>query len=54
MNVLQMKCLRSLDGVPRMDLVRNDRGVGEMEWKASWRVARIRSTEMVWACRKNG
>ena len=32
-NVLEMKCLRSLVGVSRMDRVRNERGggVGELE-----------------------
>ena len=30
-NVLEMKCLRSLVGVSRMDRVRNKRCVGELE-----------------------
>ena len=52
-NVLEMKCLRSLFGVSRMDRVRNEevrRRAGiEMEL-----ASRAESTEMVWACGKNG
>ena len=53
-NVLEMKCLRSLVGVSRMDSVRNDvvrRRAGmerELESRAD------QSIEMVWACGKNG
>ena len=41
MNVLEMKCLRSLVGVSRMDRVRNEevRMRAGIEW--SWRVERI-------------
>ena len=31
-NVLEIKCLRSLVGVSRMDTVRNE----EVRWRASW------------------
>ena len=34
-NVLEMKCLRSLGGVSQMDRVRNEEVVGELEWKGS-------------------
>ena len=34
-NVLEMKCLRSLVGVSRMDIVRNEEVVGELELKGS-------------------
>ena len=30
-NVLKMKCLRSLVGVSRIDRVRNEEGIGELE-----------------------
>ena len=40
--VLEMKCLRILDGVPRVDRVR----IEEMRWRAGiereWQVERIR------------
>ena len=52
-NVLEMKCLRSLVGVSRMDRVRTEevrRRAGiEMEL-----ASRSESIEMVWACGKNG
>ena len=53
-NVLEMKCLRSLVGVPRMDRVRNEdlRRRAEMEMEAASRADQ--SIEMVWACGKNG
>ena len=34
-NVLEMKCLRSLVGVSRMDRVRNEEAQGELEQKGS-------------------
>ena len=34
-NVLEMKCLRSLVGMSRMDRVRKEEGVGELEYKRS-------------------
>ena len=51
-NVLEMKCLRSLVGVSRMDEVRNEevRMRAEMERELS----RSDSIEMVLACGKNG
>ena len=53
-NVLEMKCLRSLVGVSRMDRVRNEevrRRAGierELASRADQRV------EMVWACAQKG
>ena len=41
-NILEMKCLRSLVGVSRMDRVRNEEVRGELVKKCSWRVERIR------------
>ena len=41
-NVIVMKCLRCLDGVSRMDRVSNERCVGELELKRSYRVEHIR------------
>ena len=54
MNVLEMKCLRSLVGVSRMDRVRNDevRRRGGIERKLASRADQ--SIEMVWALGKNG
>ena len=53
-NVLEIKCLRSLVGVSRMDRVRNE----EVRWFAgieSELASRAdQSIEMVWACGKNG
>ena len=52
-NVLEMKCLRSMVGVSRMDRVRNEevrRRAGIERELAS----RAESIEMVWACGKNG
>ena len=52
-NVLEMKCLRSLAGVSRMDRVRNQ----EVSRRAGIErelVSRVdQSIEMVWACGKN-
>ena len=53
-NVLEMKCLRSLVGVSRMDRVRNEEvcrraGIGR---ELASRVDQ--SIEMVWACGQNG
>ena len=50
-NVLEMKFLRSLVGVSRMDRVRNEqvRTRAGIEWGN-----RSGSIEMVWACGKNG
>ena len=51
-NVIEIKCLRSLVAVARMEMKRS---VGELECKVKWRVVeRIRDVEMVWACGKNG
>ena len=56
MNVLEMKCLKSLVGVSRIDLVRNEevpRRAGierELASRADQRVL----IPMVWACGKNG
>ena len=53
-NVLEMKCLRSLVGVSRMDRVRNEevrRRDGIQRELAS---RADQSIEMVWACGKNG
>ena len=54
-NVLKMKCLRSLVGVSRMDRVRNEevRRRAGIETKLASR-ADAESIEMVWACGKNG
>ena len=50
-NVLEMKCLRSLVGVSRMDKVRMRAGIErELASRAEQRV----HIEMVWACGKNG
>ena len=53
-NVLQMKCLRSLIGVSRMDRVRNEevRRRAGIEMELASRADQ--SIEMVWACGKNG
>ena len=51
MNVLEMKCLRILVGVSRMDRVRNEevrRRAGKERELSSI------ADEMVWACGKNG
>ena len=56
-NVLEMKCLRSLVGVSRMDRVRNEevrRRAGIERELASRADHRSESIEMVWACGKNG
>ena len=53
-NVLEMKCLRILVGVSRMDRVRNEevRGRAGIEREFASRVdLRVK---MVWACGKNG
>ena len=49
MNVLEMKCLRSLDGVARMDRVRNE-GV----YRRAGIESELVSRAMVWACGNNG
>ena len=46
-NVLDMKCLRSLVGVSRMDGVRNERSVGEQGQKWSCPVAQSRGSESI-------
>ena len=54
MNVLEMKCLRSLFGVSRIDRVRNEevsRRAG-IERELASRADQI--IEIVWACGKNG
>ena len=54
MNVLDMKCSRSLVGVSRKDRVRNE----EVRWRAG--IERelasraYQRVEMVWACGKKG
>ena len=55
-NVLQIKCLRSLVGVSPMDRVRNDevRRRAGIEKKGVSKESRSESTEMVLACGKNG
>ena len=56
-NVLKMKCLRSLVGVSRMDRVRNEevrKGAGIERDLASRADQRVHSIEMAWACGKNG
>ena len=52
--VLEMKCLRSLVGVSRMDRVRNEevRRRAGIEWQLASRADQ--SIEIVWACGKNG
>ena len=55
MNVLEMKCFRSLVSVSRMDRVRN----GEVRRRAGIETelasrADAESIEMVWVCGKNG
>ena len=54
-NILEMKCLRSVVGVSRMDRVWNEDASGragiEMELASR---SRSESIEMVWACGKNG
>ena len=54
-NVLEMKCLRSLVGVTLMNRVRSEevRRRAGIEWELASR-ARSESIEMVWACVKNG
>ena len=54
MNVLEMKCLRSLVGVSRMDRVRNEevRRRAGIEMELASRADQ--SIGMVWACGKNG
>ena len=54
-NVLEMKCLRSLVGVTRMDGVSNEevRRIAGIERELASR-ADQRVYEMVWACGKNG
>ena len=52
-NVLKMKCWRSLVGVSPMDRVRNE----EVRRRAGIErelAIRSESIEMVWACEKNG
>ena len=57
LNVLQMKCFRSLVGVSRMDRFSNVRNEGASE---SWNrngvsgYSRSESIKMAWACGKNG
>ena len=55
-NVLEIKCFRSLVGVFPMDRVRNEvvhmRAGIEMELES--RADYMYSIEKVWACRKNG
>ena len=55
-NVFEMKCLRSLVGVSRMDRVRNEavhRRAG-IERELASRADQIHSFHMVSACGKNG
>ena len=55
-NVLEMKCLRSLVGVSRMDRVRNEeeRIRAGIETELAARANRRIHVGMVWACGKNG
>ena len=59
-NVLELKCLRNLVGVSRMDRVRNEevrRRAGiERELKGSpiERESKSESIEIIWTCGKNG
>ena len=50
-NILEMKCLRSLEGVSLMDRVRNEE-VRKRAGIESWRVEWIESIEMVWTRRE--
>ena len=54
MNILEMKCLRSLVRVSQMDRVRNEEVCKRagIERELASRVDQ--SIEMVWACGKNG
>ena len=56
MNVLEMKCFRSLVGVLRMDRVRNEevRKRAGIERELASRADQRVLIEMVWACEKNG
>ena len=52
-NALEMKCLRSLVGVSRMDRVRyKEVRIGELEYKGVSEKSRSESIEMVWACER--
>ena len=54
-NVLEMKCLRSLVAVSLMDRVRTEEVGGRTGIERELaRKSRSESIEMVWACRKNG
>ena len=53
-NVLEMKCLRSLIGVSRMDRVRNEEMRRRAEIEMELASKADQSIEMVWACGKNG
>ena len=53
-NVLKMKCLRSLVGVARMDRVRNEEVRMSAEIESELASRADQSIENVWACRKNG
>ena len=53
-NVLEMKCLRSLVGVSRMDRVRNEEVRRKARIERGLASREDQSIEMVWACGKNG
>ena len=53
-NVLEMKCLRSLVGVSRMDRVRNEEVRRRAGIERELASRGDQSIEIVWACGKNG
>ena len=53
-NVLEMKCLRSLVGVSRMDRVWNEKVRMRAGIERELASRADQSIEMVWACGKNG
>ena len=55
-NVLEMKCLRNLVGVSKMDRVRNEevRRRAGIERELACRADQLEGIEMLWACGKNG
>ena len=53
-NVLEMKCLRSLVGVSRMERVRNEQVRTRAEIERELASRADQTIEMVWACGKNG
>ena len=53
-NVLEIKCLRSLVGVSRMDIVRNEAVLTRTGIERQLASRADQSIDMVWACGKNG